>query len=639
MKKGLKTVIIIIIVIVFFGWLFSDDEIVNEGTSTYTVMMYICGSDLETDGGYATTDIQEMLDSYIDEKVNVVIQTGGTLQWQNFDISNERNERYIIENGELILVDDSLGQLDMLEADTLTDFINYSKENYPADRYSLIMWDHGGGAISGFGYDETQDDDDTLSIDEMNVALNNAGVKFEFVGFDACLMATVETAYMLKDNANYLIASEELEPGTGWNYTEILNKLSSNTDMDTVELGTTIVDSFIESNTGFIYDEEATLSVINVNEMDLVISALTEYMKQIDVNMLQTQNFNQVAKAIGKTKAFGEGEMDTIDLYHLADNLPTDASSSLKTALEDVIEYNNTTTIMENSNGLSIYIPYTDLEYYTKMLDIYNNIGMPTEYIDVLSKIANTVAGGKVATSNVTGSEYSTDYYEDEVWYDEDYINEYESYYNENTYEDLEIVDYGDYYVLELNEDDWDIITEITCEVLYDDTEGYIDLGSDDYFETTENGDLIVSFDGTWISLDSNIVPFYVIESTDVHTKAIVPAYLNDEYVELIVVWDDKNPDGAVIGARPVTDYGNNTIETRRLIELEYGDVIEFVFDYYTYDGEYEDSYIIGDPMIVEDPNDITVSYSEVGDGEFYVYYKITDIYNNEYYTEPVIIY
>ena len=59
--------------------------------------------------------------------------------------------------------------------------------------------------------------------------------------------------------------------------------------------------------------------------------------------------------------------------------------------------------------------------------------------------------------------------------------------------------------------------------------------------------------------------------------------------------------------------------------------------DYYTYDGEYEDSYIIRDTLVVSDNNGLIVTYDEVGSGDFYVYYKITDIYGNEYYVEGII--
>ncbi len=632
--KILKTGFYIFIVL-FLIILFLPEDISNEGTQTYTLMVYINGSDLETDGGYATSDIEEMLYATVDEKINVVIQTGGTDTWQNYDIEND--ERYIIENNELILVDDDFKSHDMLTHESLTEFIDYSVTNYEADRYGLIMWNHGGGSISGFGYDETTNYEDTLTIDEIGYALDNTDIKFDFVGFDACLMATIETAFMLKDNADYLIASEELEPGTGWNYTEILNKLSSNTDLETLDLGKTIADSFIDSNTGLLFDEEATLSVVNVNDIDILINTLSDYMKEIDIELLQTSNFNQVAKAISKTKSFGYGEIDTIDLYHLAENLPNSYSEDLIEQLNNIIEYNATTSVMEDSNGLSIYIPYTNLEYYQKMSDIYLNIGMNDGYIDVLNKIANTVAGGKTETKNATGEIINDNDYSDQEWYDESYIDSNQNYYETNEYQDLEIVDDGENYILELSDEDWDIITSITSVVFYDDGEGYIDLGSDNYYETTENGDLIISFDNTWISLDNQIVPFYVIEETDKLIKAIVPSYLNDELVNLVIVWDEKNPNGKVTGAIPVEDYGNNTTETRRFIEIKKYDKIEFIFDYYTYEGEFENSYIIGEPLIVGD--DIKIEYQDVGEGEILIYYQITDIYNNEYYTEAVILY
>ena len=99
------------------------------------------------------------------------------------------------------------------------------------------MWDHGGGSVSGFGYDEhSQNEDDTLTLDELKYALQTSGVHFDFIGFDACLMATAETAYSLKDHSNYLVASEETEPGTGWEYTSLLNTISKNTSQNTLDI-------------------------------------------------------------------------------------------------------------------------------------------------------------------------------------------------------------------------------------------------------------------------------------------------------------------------------------------------------------------------------------------------------------------
>src|SRR3990172_5136601 len=130
---------------------------------------------------------------------------------------------------------------------TLQDFIEWAIQNYPADKYALIMWDHGGGAVGDtFGVDENNND--ALSLPEIKQALQNAyamsGKKFDLIGFDACLMATLETASIMSSFGNYLIASEELEPGHGWDYAAILSAIKSNTDISGTVLGKAIADSY-----------------------------------------------------------------------------------------------------------------------------------------------------------------------------------------------------------------------------------------------------------------------------------------------------------------------------------------------------------------------------------------------------------
>ena len=117
-------------------------------------MIYMCGSDLESEYGAASVDINEILSADISENVNVLIQTGGCVDWTNDQISEERSQIFSVENGELQLVNDDVGLKNMAESSTLTEFINYSKESYPANRYGLIIWNHGFGTLEGFGHDE-----------------------------------------------------------------------------------------------------------------------------------------------------------------------------------------------------------------------------------------------------------------------------------------------------------------------------------------------------------------------------------------------------------------------------------------------------------------------------------------------------
>lgn len=637
MKKILKTGIIAIIIIIILVLLLDEEKIENSGTDTYTLMVYMCASDLESENGCATDDITEMLSATVDSKINLLIETGGTTEWQNYGISDNSNQIYKVENKELCLVNNDLGMQEMTKPETLINFITYCKNEYPADKYGLILWNHGGGAISGFGYDENAIDDDTLTIDELKEALEYSQVKFEFIGFDACLMANVETAYSIKDYANYLIASEETEPGTGWEYKSFLNKLSSNTSADTVEIAQTIVDKFIESNNGLFDFGDATLSVIDLNKIDDLYNTLYEFMEKIETEKLNQNQFAVVSKAIGKTKSFAEGEYDIIDLMDFAKQIDNNVSEKLINQIKETVVYYRNTDLVENTYGISIYIPYTDLSYFKDMIKIYRNIGIDERYTRTITKFVNQLVGGKEKTYKINSHTYSiNENYEQYDWYDEQIINANQETYEENKYQELEIIDKGEYYALEISDEDWENITNITCELMFDDGEGYIDLGSDDYFEVDEDGDLKVTFDRLWVSINDQIVPFYTYESTDKYSKGKIRILLNDTEANLIILWNEKNPQGIVLGAELENQYGNTTINSKGLRKIEIGDKIEFICDYYTYDGEYENSYILGDEIQVDDKG-IEVNYTEIEDGPLYVYYKITDIYNNEYYTEAVI--
>lgn len=649
MKDMKKFVIISIVIIVFLFLLVElgffdeeDDEVIsNSSSDTYTLMVYLCGSDLESEDGYASDDISEMLESQIAKEVNLLVYTGGATNWYNDSISDRRNQIFKVENGNLSLVDDSIGMAFMSNPETLIYFLNYAKNNYSANKYGLILWDHGGGAVSGFGYDENEEnEEETLTIDELKYALDQFGNKLDFVGFDACLMANVETAYAIRNNANYLVASEELEPGTGWNYKKVINQLSKDTSQNFEALGKTIIDSYIKSNNGF-FGSDATLSMINLNEMNTVYSNLDRFMSDIKTQKFDTNEYSDVSKKIKETKSFADGEIDTIDLVDFATKINVSSSNELINSIKKCVVYNSVTDLVEDSNGLSIYFPNKELDYYEKMTGIYRNIGFTDTYTSVINEYVNFIAGGSRGYYSVNNHNYGiNENYEQYNWYDDDLINEFSGYYENNDFDasELEVTEKGDYFSLHLSNEQWNNITDIESSVWYDDGEGYIDLGIDSYYETDDDGDLIVSFDGTWIALDGNIAMYEVSERTDKYEKGKIPAYLNDKEVYLIVYWDFDKEKVEVIGAEPMNAYGNTTLYGRGYTKIKPGDKIELLVDYYDYYGDYDDSYILGDAFYVKNGG-LEVTYEEIGDGECLVYYILSDIYNNVYYTEPVILY
>ena len=220
------------------------------------------GSDLESDAACATEDINEMIESGIGDNVTVVLQTGGTKEWHNNKVTGGETQRFVIRNKE-ITEKENLGRTSMVDKSSVSDFITWAAGNCPADRYSLIFWNHGGGAAMGFGYDEYFTDDE-LMLDDVAWALKDAGIHMDFIGFDACLMAGIETAAAVSDYAGYLVASEETEPGGGWFYTDWLNALDDNPDMAAADICKMIADGYINNNEDDNWDVK-TMSVIDLS--------------------------------------------------------------------------------------------------------------------------------------------------------------------------------------------------------------------------------------------------------------------------------------------------------------------------------------------------------------------------------------
>ena len=300
-----------------------EDEVDDNGT--YTILVYMVGSDLESQGGCASSDILEMMKSGVDlEKTNIVLCTGGTTEWA-IGFPNDRTTiNQIVEaNGELAIQE--VGAFDtnvnMGEADTLSEFLQYGYDNYKTDHYALICWDHGGGPISGYGNDELFGYD-CLEFDELKLAMDNSPFnennKLDWIGFDACLMASIEIADLFSHYADYLIASEETEPGCGWDYSFLstINETSSST-----KIAKSIIDSYenyILENTSVLYQPDMTLSCMKLSE----IQAVTEAMDALFVKLnesLEAGRYQQLSQIRSDTKAFQKGSgLDLVDLGHTA---------------------------------------------------------------------------------------------------------------------------------------------------------------------------------------------------------------------------------------------------------------------------------------------------------------------------------
>ena len=668
----------------------------GNGNDTATIMLYLCGTDLEAKAGMATSDLQEIMGAEISDKVNIIVETGGTSKWQNNVISSKSNQRYRITSKGLQLLEDNLGKKSMVDPNTLTDFIKYSKKNYPADRYMLVMWDHGGGSLSAYGYDQ-HFPNNSMTLDEIATALKNGGCNFDMIGFDACLMATLETAIVLEPSADYMIASEEVEPGIGWHYTGWITALSRNTSITTVDLGKKLIDDYVKEVNVQTPRSQATLSLIDLAELKgTVPKSFVEFSKSTST-LIDKDEYKTISDARADTKEFSpSSKLHQIDLIHFAEKINNAEAKSFAKALRGCIKYNRTSTNISNANGVSIFFPYGTTSKLNTALSTYDRIGIDEEYSNCIKSFSSLTAGGQITSSgsdnllssllgglagnigatpstgssqpagsdivgsllnsflseggtgsgsgllgiggdtltNIAGNALSS-------WLDADRIMASEEYYKENRIDSaaIKITNKDGKRVLALAEDQWDMIHHMELNVFLDDGEGFIDLGLDNVYEYNNDGDLIMEYDGTWLALNGQIVSYYMV--SDDHNgdsysiKGRVPALLNDQLVDIIIVFDNENPYGMVVGAQIKYDTTQQTETVAKgLIEIVAGDKIDFLCDYYTYDGQYSDTYYLGEQYIAS--GEWTIENLSVKNSSYRMTYRLTDIYGNRYWTPAI---
>ena len=654
-------------------------EIKGNGKDEVTIMVYMCGTDLESKYGMGTSDLQEMLGADLGKNVNLLVYTGGCNQWKNNVVSSSVNQIYQVADGKLKVLDKDAGSVSMTNPDTLVDFIQYCEKQFPANRNMLIFWDHGGGSISGYGYDEKFARTGSMNLAEINQALKEAGVIFDFVGFDACLMATLETALMLTPYADYMIASEETEPGVGWYYTDWLTALGKNTSMPTIEIGKNIVDDFVDTCATKCKGQKTTLSVVDLAELEMTVPEELAAFSKSASELIQDNKYQTVSDARYNTREFAQSSaIDQVDLAHLAENLGTEEGKALAEALLSAVKYNRTSSNMTNAYGLSIYFPYKKTSSVDQVVDTYEAIGMDEDYARCIQEFASMEVSGQAATggtssalpsllgsllggvtgstsssggsdmvsqllgsflsgqlSNIAGFDKSNTNFFNERSLDTEAMSQYIS----NNYFDASALMWTEnaqgQRILSLSEEQWSLVHTLELNMFYDDGEGFIDLGLDNVFEFDENGALLGDTDRTWLAINGQPVAYYYLDTVDDGTNysitGYVPALLNGERVELMLVFDNANPYGYISGARRVYTEGETETVAKGMTEINVGDTLDFICDYYSYEGEYQDSYFLGDQTVVTE--NMEISNVDVGEGNVRVTYRFTDIYNQQYWT------
>ena len=365
--------------------------------ATWTIMIYMCGSTLESDskqGGYATDDIKEILSvSNQPDDVNIIIETGGASKWYgNLGIKANELGRWHVENKKLVK-DASLTKANMGLQSTFESFLTWGLTYYPADRVGVIMWNHG-GALDGCCFDENYDDN-PLTNAEVNAALTNVKQSlnrtenFEFIAYDACLMAVQDIAEFNSHHFNYMLCSQESESGYGYDYDKWVDDLYANpTTITTEALLTEAGQTFLDEEKA-LYQEwnepfDQTQSVYDLSKMAVYKTAYeavaTELAKTIDTkdkwNSFVTANID--TNNVQKYGADENGNYlyDIFDAEDVLNNIKN-SYSSLSTKVDAAVAALEAVVVWEahgeatSGCGMNIYCPI-NYKYYEEDTNFAN---------------------------------------------------------------------------------------------------------------------------------------------------------------------------------------------------------------------------------------------------------------------------
>ncbi|MGN0072177.1 MAG: clostripain-related cysteine peptidase [Atopobiaceae bacterium] len=641
-----------------------DHYVDTDSAKSATVLVYMVGSDLESEYGAASADIQEMVDAECGKNVNIVVETGGASSWEFSDEADGtlRQRWHITGDGAELLGDTGSGSV--LDENEVTDFISFATDAYPADRYLMVFWDHGGGTVGGFGSDENYPDDKPLSLADLRQALLDSGQKFDIVGFDACLMGTVETAYALEPCADYLIASEEYEPGEGWSWTGFLRELEDNPSTSSVELGKRAIDDYYA-----VYKDEdytdVTLSLVDLREVPNVYESMSSFLASAESAIASDNSrFKELSQARSRATSFADGQIDQVDLIDLITRTDFDGKDSLEAAVRSCVKYRSATSI-DGANGLALYFPYDEVSSYEGMRSTLTEISYtkPTEFYDyflsimgssssegtgtgsILSSIQSAIsstAGTDEAASSASGGDFASSSSQDSSWFSD--VSESFSY--DELPSALELAETSAGYIVEMDDTLWDALADFQVSVMQRNPKNeaeYIYLGSDNVWDTDADDNIIVDFDGTWTAIDGHIVSFFgdtptaLADGTYSFTGTI-PAILNgEERIDIIVYWPPEDQSIGYVQGWRSHEQTQSHVFGHGLSSFSTGDEIVPIFDVYDEEGNWLRT-MAGDAITISDPDSIEVTYESSGDEPTYFWGMLTTVYGDAIDTEALVI-
>ncbi len=596
----------------------------------WAVYWYLCGSDLESNNGCATIDLMEMMEVQLPEEVNVVIQTGGAAVWQNEYMDPSKLQRWLYNSEGLQLLEEQ-DAANMGDAQTLYEFLEFANTNFPAERIAVTFWNHGGGSVSGAAFDELYGLD-SLDLAEMYQAFNAVwpadkdNPSLELVGFDTCLMATVDVAAVFQDFARYLVASEEEEPGNGWYYTGWLGELAANPDMEGDDLGIAICNSFYEGCEAVGTQEQTTLSVTDLTRLAPLLEAYESFGQEALVAASQDPGFfAELGRAAAQSENYGgntreQGYTNMVDMGHLARQtawmLPS--AQAVCDALADCVIFRVGGVYRAEATGLSCFYPYSgDVDDFNGYAELGE--GLAFKHLYAYGLTGELAEGGSEYLAELEVQELPEIMTLADMGWDGASLD----------------VDGEGTAFLTLGADADAVLAGIGFSLFYVDeaNDQMLLLGTDnDIVADWENGVFYDNFRGVWGALDGHLVYMELSFEGDDYNLYSVPVLLDGEAYHLQVAYDFTGEEWSILGASQGLDESGMAGKELRL--LEEGDVITTIWKAASYSGDDDFEMYTAEELTVT----ASTAFGEAPlfDGSYSMVFEMWDASGNYAYSDAV---
>lgn len=391
MSLRFATVLTVLSFIFFSQSAFSQT---NPAQKEWTFLVYINGhNNLSSFGDMNIIDMEKVGSS---NDVNVVVEWG-SMKPINVDPTTGQPESYqsiskrlyIEKSQDPTKVNSQVLQefdlYDMGSYQNLQSFIKWGVQNYPAKHYFIAVWNHGAGWQRSKSSNQVNDisfDDNTgnlITTEQMGTVMSYAktliGHNVDIYGSDACLMQMMEVAGELKDSVDYVVGSQETEPGEGWPYYPFLKSWTENPTLTPIQVSTLLSKEYLKAysvggvyyNPQSTYHSPVTLSVLDMSQIGGIYSAVDHFQKKI--TQLSSADFLKVRSAAKKSVSFSRYDyvdlgnfslnVSKLNLAGLDSQLFSDIDAGLK---KFVVTSDNSASKFSQATGLSVWIPL--IKYY-----------------------------------------------------------------------------------------------------------------------------------------------------------------------------------------------------------------------------------------------------------------------------------